>query len=138
MAYIEPDPTAFVARFPEFDPVDDARIQLFLDDAILEVGGSWLEDERARAQMLLVAHRLTLAGEPARSIGSSSDVSAATVGNPKSISVGQVSVEFESRTAQQASGGGAQSAIEREYQRTTYGIQFLEIRNKNFFPILAI
>lgn len=139
MAYVVPTPADLVLRFPEFDPVDVGRIQIFLDDAILEVGESWLESDRARAQILLACHRLALAGEPARSIsGSSGAVAAATAGDVESITVGRVTVDFASRSA--AAGGNISAAdpVLREYLRTTYGVQYWEILTKNFYPVMAI
>lgn len=138
MAYVAPTPADLVLRFPEFDPVDDARIQLFLDDAILEVGESWLESDRARAQILLACHRLALAGEPARTLAGSSGSASATLGDVQSISVGQVSVSYGSRSAAGAGSISASDPVLREYLRTTYGVQYWEILTKNFYPVMAI
>ena len=137
MAYVEPTPADLKLRFPEFVPVSDARIQIFLNDAILEVGDLWLESDRARAQILLASHRLTMAGEPGQSAGTSSG-SGSTLGSPESIKVGDVAVTYESRTGSNSSGLSGLTGIEREYLRTAYGVQYLEILQKNSYPVLAV
>lgn len=137
MAYVTPTPADLKLRNPEFGPVSDARIQIFLDEAILEVGDSWLESDRARAQILLASHRLILAGEPGLSAGTSSG-SGSTLGSPESIKVGDVTVAYGSRSGSSNSAVSGLSAVEQEYLRTSYGVQYLEILHKNSYPALAI
>jgi len=57
------NPTDFKLRFPEFASIDDARIQLFLDDAVLMMTSEdkWLE-YYTLAQSYYAAH-LLIAGE---------------------------------------------------------------------------
>lgn len=63
MAYVQPTPTTFKAKYPEFSAVSDATVQLYLDDAHIDVDEGW-GDNRARGEMLLAAHQLALAGLP--------------------------------------------------------------------------
>ncbi|MBY5682648.1 DUF4054 domain-containing protein [Rhizobium leguminosarum] len=126
-----PTPTTFKARFPEFIAVSDALVQLVLNDAIDQVGDTWLERDRARAQMLLAAHILTMEGEPGRTENGSSGATAGT-GIIKRDKVGDVETEF-AVPASSGSGGSALSA----YARTFYGQQYLELLRKNF-PAVAV
>lgn len=129
MAYVAPTPTAFKARYPEFQPVSDALVQLVLDEAISDVGDTWLEKDRARAQMLLAAHMLTMEGEPGRS--TTGQGSGAT-GPVKRRKVGDVETEFAGNGA--SAGGGSASG----YAATIYGQEFLSLMRKNFPPVAAV
>jgi hypothetical protein len=128
MAYQQPTPASFKARYPEFTPVSDTLVQLVLNDAFSEVGDSWLDKDRARAQMLWAAHTLTMEGEPGRT---TSGQSSAGTGMVKRRKVGDVEVEFA--TAGSASGGGTLAG----YSLTTYGQEFLALMRKNF-PAVAV
>jgi len=60
-------PVAFKVRFPEFSATDDARIQLFLDDAVGFMGsdnGRWCGNYDP-AQCYLAAHFLVLGNKQA-------------------------------------------------------------------------
>lgn len=129
MAYVEPTPTTFKARYPEFSAVDDALITLVIAEAVDQVGETWLERDRARAQMLLVAHTLTMEGEPGRS---STGQGAAGTGLIKRDKVGDVETEFAGAAA---SGGSADAA---GYSLTTYGREFLLLMRKNFAGPVAV
>ena len=129
MAYILPTAATFKARFPEFQPVSDALVQLVLAEAVDQVGETWLERDRARAQMLLTAHNLTIEGEPDRT---ASGLASAGTGLVKSVSVGDVRTEFAAPAA--SSGGSVASG----YGMTTYGQQFLALMRLNFAgPMVA-
>lgn len=132
MAYQTPTPATFKARYPEFTAVSDALVQLVLDDAIGDVGDTWLEKDRARAQMLLAAHVLTMEGEPGRTENGSSGATAGT-GIVKRDKVGDVETEFATPSSS-GSGGSALSA----YARTFYGQQYLELLRKNFPAVAAV
>lgn len=129
MAYTLPTVETFKVRFPEMAPVSDALVQIMLNEAIDQVGDAWLERDRARAQMLLAAHNLTLEGEPDRTV--SGQASAGT-GLVKSISVGDVRTEFASPVA--SSGGSVASG----YSMTTYGQQFVALMRMNFAGPVAV
>lgn len=128
MAYQQPTPETFKARYPEFTPVSDNLIQLVLNDAFADVGETWLERDRARAQMLLAAHILTMEGEPGRT---TTGQGSAGTGFVKRRKVGDVETEFATPGA--SSGGGAASG----YASTTYGQEFLLLMRKNF-PAVAV
>ncbi|MBX4889776.1 DUF4054 domain-containing protein [Rhizobium bangladeshense] len=131
MAYEAPTPATFKARYPEFTAVSDALVQLVLNDAISDVGDTWLEKDRARAQMLLAAHILTMEGEPGRTENGASGATAGT-GIIKRDKVGDVETEF----ATPSSSGGGGSALSG-YGMTFYGRQYLELLRKNF-PAVSV
>jgi hypothetical protein len=130
MAYQTPTPATFKLRYPEFAAVSDALVQLVLDDAIADVGETWVEKDRARAQMLLTAHILTMEGEPGRTEDGASGATAGT-GIVKRDKVGDVETEFATPSASGA--GGSLSA----YASTFYGQQYLELLRRNF-PAIAV
>lgn len=95
--------TGFLTRFPEFSEVSEARIQLFLDDAALEIrAGDW-GDFYTKALNLMTAHLLTLAGISAGVAGGA----AGSVGPVSSQSIGDVSVSFGVSAASLTTGSGA-------------------------------
>ncbi|WP_107341704.1 DUF4054 domain-containing protein [Agrobacterium pusense] len=128
MPYVQPTPATFKARYPEFTPVSDVLIQLMLNEAFDEVGDTWLERDRARAQMLLVAHRLTLEGEPDRTTSGSGS---AGIGAIKRDKVGDSETEFFGVSGSDGSNSAA------GYSLTAYGREFLALLRKNF-PAVAV
>lgn len=130
MAYTPPTPASFKARYPEFAPVSDALIQLVLQEAFDEVGDTWLERDRARAQMLLTAHKLTMEGEPGRS---ETGQGSAGTGFIKRDKVGDVETEF----ATPASASGSSSSY-GGYGGTIYGQEFWILLKKNFPSPLVV
>jgi len=120
----------FRARFPEFSDVvefPDARIQLFLDDAVLIHIG---DDENRwggkynTAHAYLAAHLLF--------IGTNTEVgsTAANVGPVSSKSAGGVSVT-KAVVAKDRSEG------DDFYSSTSYGQQFIVIRDRCFAGVLV-
>lgn len=83
-------PADFKLRYPEFDPVDDARVQIFLDDAALEMCESAWGDLYDRGQAALAAHMLAIANQTEASGGTGGGAS----GPVASRSIGDVSVSF--------------------------------------------
>jgi hypothetical protein len=132
MAYQAPTPATFKARYPEFAAVSDALVQLVLNDAIGDVGETWVEKDRARAQMLLTAHNLTMEGEPGRTVDGASGATAGT-GTVKRDKVGDVETEFATPSASGA-GGSTLSA----YASTFYGQQYLELLRRNFAGVAVV
>ena len=137
MSYVQPTAETFKIRFPEFGSVGDALIDLVIDEAVSVVGDTWLEKDRARAQMLLVAHNLSMEGEPQRSV---STLSGETPDNPQqgaisSIKVGDVAISYSNRPSQNNPGTGA---IGNELLKTSYGARYLEILKLNFRGPIAI
>lgn len=123
MAYTQPDVTKFKARYPEFVPVSDVLVGLVLAEAIEEVGDTWYERDRAKAQMLLTAHKLSIEGEPARTttgkgVGASGPV--------KRRKVGDVETEFAGvGTSSNGSSFGG-------YGGSIYGQEFFRLLKLNF------
>lgn len=129
MAYVAPTATTFKARYPEFAPVSDALVGMILDEAIVQVGDTWLERDRARAQMLLAAHMLTVEGEPGRT---TTGQSSAGTGIMTSRSVGDVSVSFA------APGASLAGSLAGAYSGSSYGIQFATLMRQNFPAVAAV
>lgn len=129
MAYVQPTPATFKARYPEFAPVSDTLIQLMINDAVSEVGDTWVEKDRARAQMLLVAHWLTMEGEPGRT--ETGNGSAGT-GPIKRDKVGDVETEFATPGA-----SASQGRALGNYMMTVYGQEYLALMRRNF-PAVAV
>ena len=90
---LNPD-TGFLTRFPEFSGVDEARIQLFLDEALLEIRESEWCDFYYKGLNLYTAHLLTLATQTAGVTGGSGGSFAPIAQR----TVGDVSVAFASPT----------------------------------------
>lgn len=132
MAYVQPTPASFKARFPNFSEVDNAYIQLLLDDAILRFGDGWYERDRALAQMLWVAHVLASEGLGDGAGGGSGG--GATTGPVKRRKVGDVEVEFAGMSAS-SSGGGA---LGDYLGGTMYGRQLLLLMRLNFPAITVV
>lgn len=116
----------FRTRFPEFadeTEYQDARIQLFINDATCEIGtdeshwnagGTCCYD---RAQAYLAAHLLTLG------TNSEGGDSSAKVGPVSQKTAGGVSVTRAAMTKDRSDGDDLLAS-------TTYGMQFLSIRNR--------
>lgn len=129
MAYTAPDAGTFKARYPEFAPVSDTLINLVLAESFDEVGDTWLERDRARAQMLLTAHKLTMEGEPGRT---TTGEGIAATGPIKRDKVGDVETEFMGVTSSDNAGSSL------GYGLTHYGREFAALMRKNFPAIAAV
>lgn len=139
MAYVAPSLATFRARFPEFAPVSDALVSLILSDAISQIGDTWYERDRAKAQLILAAHLLASEGEPARSsdISNGGDGSATLAsGALRRRKVGDVEVEFAGQPS--SSGGAGAGRLDAAYGSTIYGLRFLELMRLNFPAIGAV
>lgn len=138
MSYIAPTAATFKARYPEFTNVTDALVGLVLDEAISEVSDSWCDTYRAKAQMLLTAHLLSLEGEPSRSnaiaSGNISDLQNAQSGSVSSMKVGDVSVTY-SGSAATTSGNAGDGGF---FSKTHYGQRFYELKRANFTTIMVV
>lgn len=80
----------FLDRFPEFSELSESRIQLFLNDAVLEISESFFSTYYGKAISLYTAHVLVLAG-------ASSAASGGALGNVSPVASrteGDVSVSF--------------------------------------------
>lgn len=122
------DIATFRIRFPEFDEpsFSDPRVQLFIDDSLLFIGTD--EDRWGGkydiAQSYYVAHLLTLGTKT-----EAGDTSA-SLGAVKSKSAGGVSITRGAVDKDRSDADGLLAA-------TSYGLQFLSIRNGCFVGILA-
>lgn len=129
MPYVQPTAETFKARFPEYAPVSNALVNLILAEAFDAVGSTWLERDRAKAQMYLAAHMLAMEGEPGRS---NTGNGVGITGPVKRRRVGDVETEFAG--AGGASGGTSSGS---GYLQTTYGRAYLDLLRKNF-PAVAV
>lgn len=111
-------PATFKVRFPEFSGENDARIQLFLDDAALLMGSEarWCSGLYNVAQCYYAAHLLALAQL-------SADGDSGVVGPVSKQEVDDVIIEQAVSAA---------SAGEGTLGTTTYGKQYLQYRKVCF------
>ncbi len=119
MAYSPVTATDLKTRFPAFATLDNATVELWLDDARIVVTDAWIEADRAPAESLLAAHYLTLNGHGA-SGGAVGNLAAMGVTDFKSASM---SVSFDA--------GRVNSLVSGDYSATTYGAQFLVHLRRN-------
>jgi hypothetical protein len=139
MPYVEPTAVSFKARFPEFVPVADALINLILAEAIPMAGETWLERDRAPAQMYYAAHLLAIQGYPARAVApGSGSGSIDVVGPMKRRRVGDVETEYAGTSSTSSGSGSGSGNGDSFLESTAYGRQYLEIRNRNFRGALAL
>ena len=62
MTYTTPDAATLKLRYPAFAAVPDSTVEYWLTDARRTVTDSWIENDRAVAEMLLAAHNMALQG----------------------------------------------------------------------------
>lgn len=136
MAYVAPTAADLKARYPEFDAVSDGLIDLILADAIADVDSRWIEADRARAQLALAAHMLTLEGEPDRSLTIADGGTVSPLAGPiKRDKVGDVETEYFG--ASDSSGSSSSGGI-YGYGSTKYGQQFLKLRARSHPSVIAV
>lgn len=132
------------ARYPEFTPVADERITLFIQEAARSVDDSWIETDQSPAIISLACHQMSLEGEPASSSGGSASGGSASGGSAgssadnakegrflKSRKVGDVSNEWAESEASKAAGTLSATASQAEYRSTSYGANFLRLMKLN-------
>lgn len=138
MAYSAPTIEQFRTRFPEFteEEVPDETLQLFLDEAIAEVGDNWIDADRRPAILFLTAHNLSAEGYGSSGGSSSLPVDESTGAYLKRRRVGDVEVEFA--TASDLGGGGRTISAGLAYQSSPYGRRYWEIRQRNFPAVLVV
>jgi len=104
-------PADIKIRFPEFVSIDDSRIQLFIDDAIVTVNAKCPNSDLMVAY--LTAHLLTL--------GTQTEAGDTTpIQTIASESVGDVSRSF--------GGTASSSSNDNFYTGTAYGMRYLDLR----------
>lgn len=117
MPYVEPTVEDFLARFPgKFDSADEYLISFLLDEAISQVGDTWLDRDRQPAQLYLTAHLL---------LGETS-ATATAPGAIISESFGPMSRTYANKGVEAGNFDG-----------TEYGRRFKALQRKNF-PGVAI
>ena len=89
-------PVAFKARFPEFNSIDDLRIQVFIDDALLIVNETTWGKLYSLAVCYLSAHFLALSED-------SQGGDSGSVGNVASQAVDGTSISFNNPSMTSAS-----------------------------------
>ncbi|QJD54314.1 putative structural protein [Aminobacter phage Erebus] len=130
MAWTAPTIDDFKTRYPEFVGIADPTLQMILDEAIAEVGDTWVEKDRTPAVLSLTAHMLASQGLGAPSAGGGG---VAVTGAVKRRKVGDVEVEFAG-VASEGSGNGALSG----YRTTMYGRRYLELMRKSFPAVYVV
>ena len=95
----------FKIRFPEFNSESDPRIQMFLDDASLNIDSSIWGNKAELGQLYLAAHYLYEANKPSGAVGILT-----------SRSVDGFSESYTART------------IDTDFEMNKYGIRYLQYR----------
>lgn len=138
MSYDKPTATLLKARYPEFDPVDDVRVGLFIDEALSSVDNTWVEADYQTAIMALACHKMTMEGEPLRSSNPSATIDVSNLGRKiKSRKVGDVSVEFEGSDASTSTPDKA-SSFRLDLSKTPYGNKYLQLLKLNSFGMRVV
>jgi hypothetical protein len=133
MAWTEPTVADFKARYSVFSATPDEQIQPVLNEAIPQVGPSWLERDRSPGVLALTAHLLVTSGVTGVSGASGSGVSSAT-GALKRVKVGDEEHEYATPTTGVAQGKTDRLAM---YRTTLYGQYYLSLMSRNF-PGVAV
>lgn len=133
MSWTPPSVADIKTRFPEFESVADATMQMILDEAIQTVGVNWIEKDRTPAVLYLVAHLMAAQGFSGGS--GSSGGGAAVTGAIKKRKVGDVEIEFAGVSA--SSGSSSANSTTNGYLSTFYGQKYWELLRRNF-PAIAV
>ncbi|QIG74961.1 DUF4054 domain-containing structural protein [Rhizobium phage RHph_I65] len=122
-----PTPAEFKARYPEFEPVDDALVSLVTPEASRYVDDGWEQTDQKPAIMLMIAHLLSMDGYPAR-VTNPGGWNGQTAGREMtSRRVGDVQTTY----AQRSTAGGNSSAFSSDLLSTLYGRRFLSLMRLN-------
>jgi hypothetical protein len=119
MAYVVPTAATLKQRFPAFAAVDDVTVEYWLADARLIVVDTWIENDRAPAEMALAAHNMAANGLGVGG-GAVGDLAQMGVTDFKSASM---SVSFDAARVAAANAGG--------YRSTRYGVAYLTYLRRN-------
>lgn len=117
------DPATFKIRFPEFDSVLDARIQLFIDDAELILNEVYWGEKFDLGTSYYVAHELTRGTKTEAGSSLSSGLVA-------SKAVDGVSISYTNKTPT--------ADDEGYYASTSYGQKYLALRKNLGVPAFVI
>lgn len=119
MAYVQPDSAELKLRYPAFAAVPDETVEYWLTDARLIVTDTWIEADRANAEMALASHNMALGGLGAAG-GAVGDLASMGVTSFRSASM---SVSFDADAVRRSGDGG--------YGSTRYGVAFLPYLRRN-------
>lgn len=119
-------PADFKIRFPEFEEIDNTRIQFFLNDAVLEVSESAWGTLYEKGVMSLSAHLLSIS----QSNQEDDDSDDGETGNITSKSIGDVSYSFAKATSE--------SSSDDWYLQTSYGAEYLRLKKRVGMGIVAV
>lgn len=142
MPYTTPSVTQFRERFAEFEDADEytpALIGALLTEAEGGVGTDWVERDYQPAMLYLAAHLLETHSKQIARINASSGTSSSDsgLGMVKSISSGDRTVTFETKTTKQ-SGGANDTPDAADYESTFYGQQYLRLLRRNVVGIMTL
>ena len=118
----------FKIRYPEFDTIDDARIEMFIADAQCDFDCSKLPNNDCGANICtriicaLTAHVVFIDIQTSNNEGGGA-------GTVQSKSVGQVSVTYSIKTS---------STFEEYYKQTKYGLEYLTLLMRYCPPIITV
>lgn len=107
-------------KFPEFAQETEARIDVYLTDALNDISSTDWGSDADNAQMLLAAHLLC-------TIGNADGNDAVDPGVVKKEKIGEVATEWAV-----ASPTGSGSSEEDHLKATSYGREFLRIKRRVF------
>lgn len=126
MTLTAPTAAQLKARYPEFDPVADERVGVFISEAMRHVDEGWEDGDQQPGILALAAHKLALEGEPRRSQNPQAPVD--VVNGGRSVvrrKVGDVETQFSENSATASSGGGLNLDV------TNYGRSFKQLMKLN-------
>jgi len=118
MAYVAPTPADLKLRYAAFDSVPDDKVQYWLTDALRFVDATWIESDRAVAEMAYAAHQMALAG-----LGSVPPGDIQILPGVTRFKTGTMDVAF--------SEAAASAAAEGDFSATRYGKEYLALRRRS-------
>jgi len=159
--YTTPDVELFKSRFPAFNLVDNALVELVMQECVHFIDGGneenrslWNANDYQPAILYLTAHKLVQEGYPSlsRSVSSSSDSTTTTsysstiYGQVVKEKVGDVEIHYSPKIdVNEVSTSTARSsdnlnASDASLSTTFYGKEFVKLRNINFnlnYPVVT-
>lgn len=118
MAYVAPTPADLKMRYAGFSAVGDTVIQYWLTDALRFVDATWIEADRAVAEMAYAAHQMAAAGLEAVAAGTVQVLPGVT-----RFKTGTMDVAFSDAAASQAAAG--------DFTSSRYGKEYLALRRRS-------
>lgn len=125
MANTPPSVVDFRARYPEFEGVQDSRVQYWMTDALRIVMPDWLDSDFEVAILAYAAHQLALQGE-----GAGSGAGVGLPGGLTSFRSASMSVGVSEKVASALASG--------QWSATRYGADFeLYLRRNRGGPVVV-